>query len=253
MPAKNRTKEYVADTYYHLYNRGVEKRIIFADTQDYNVFLSYLATYLLPKDELGLMSIIGSESATQQEKDTARKLLRMNNFYGKLTLHAYCLMPNHFHLLVHQTEEMIIDQFMNSLFTRYSMYFNRKYKRVGPLFQSLYKAVRVVSDEQLQHLSRYIHRNPMDLAVQGPALQSYPHSSYGEYLGLRNSEWVNVEKILALFLGSEKKYEQFVEQRDDEATIQQVGALLFDESSEFSRARPGLANFNLRTLPIDTV
>ena len=86
-----------------------------------------------------------------------------------------------------------------------------------------------MTDEQLQHITRYIHRNPMDLAVQGPALQDYAYSSFGNYLGLRRSEWVNVEKILALFSNSKKKYEEFVEQRDDVAMIECVGSLLFNE------------------------
>lgn len=205
MPAKNRTKEYLANSYYHLYNRGVEKRPIFLDEQDYNVFNSYLETYLLPKDLNHLNDLLGN--GNPKEKDTARKLLRLNNFSDEINLLAYCLMPNHFHFLIYQTTANAIDKFSNSLFTRYCMYFNRKYKRIGPLFQDLYKAVSVTSGEQLLWLSRYIHRNPLDL-LQGRALQTYMHSSYPEYLRVRNKSWIKPEEILAYF---KSEYKIFVE------------------------------------------
>ncbi|MBI5613718.1 transposase [Candidatus Gottesmanbacteria bacterium] len=230
MPAKNSIKEYSSNSYYHLYNRGVEKRIIFDDSKDYNVFLLYLRQYLLPKDEAGLSAIIEDESSTQEEKNEARKLLRLNNFSDSISLSAYCFMPNHFHLLIYQTDDRSIDRFMNSLFTRYTMYFNSRHKRVGPLFQGLYKAVLVSSDEQLQHVTRYIHRNPSAILVpQYSSLKAYPYSSYAEYVGFKHSEWVDTEKILAFFSGSRQKYEQFVEEKDDEIMMQQIGSLIFDE------------------------
>ena len=163
MPAKNSIKEFISDSYYHLYNRGVEKRLIFQDEQDYSVFISYLKTYLVPKDLELINQTFSNPNSSPKDKDKALKLLRLNNFSKEIDLLVYCLMPNHFHLLVHQKSENSIDRFTNSIFTRYSMYFNKKYKRVGPLFQGLYKAVRVGSEEQLLWLSRYIHLNPKEL------------------------------------------------------------------------------------------
>jgi putative transposase len=205
MPAKNRIKEFFANSYWHLYNRGVEKRLIFLDDQDYNVFNSYLETYLVPKDMDHLNNLLNNGNPT--EKDTARKLLRLNNFSDEISLLAYCLMPNHFHFLIYQNTSEAIDKFSNSLFTRYAMYFNRKYKRVGRLFQDLYKAVSVHSREQLLWLSRYIHRNPIDL-LQGSALQSYKYSSYPEYIGIRNKSWIKPNEILTYF---KSQYSAFVE------------------------------------------
>jgi putative transposase len=210
MPAKNRIKDYLSNSYYHLYNRGVEKRPIFLDEQDYNVFQSYLETYLLPKDQANLIQLLNN--GNPKEKDTARKLLRLNNFSDEINLLAYCLMPNHFHFLIYQTNPEAMDQFSNSLFTRYSMYFNRKYKRVGPLFQGIYKAVSVQSDEQLLWLSRYIHRNPTDI-LQGQALQSYKHSSYKEYLKTRNRNWIKPNEVLSYF---KSEYKDFVEGHEPE-------------------------------------
>lgn len=214
MAAKNSVKEFVSDAYYHIYNRGVDKRTIFVDAQDYVVFLSYIQTYLLPKDTKALFALLENSQAREKEKDKARKLLRLNNFAGELTVQAYCLMPNHFHLLVKQREERTIDRFMNSLCVRYAMYFNRKYKRVGVLYQDTYKAVRVTTEEQLLHLTRYIHRNP---ASQEDLLQDYRHSSYPDYLGLRRTSWVMKGTILDHFSLDEgpNSYRSFVEGHDD--------------------------------------
>ena len=155
MPAKNSEKLYMSNGYYHIYNRGVEKRKIFLSDMDYGVFLSYLKEYLLPKDTKTLLTILGNQESSLQDKHEATKLLRMNNFYGDITLIAYCLMPNHFHFLIHQNTSNAIDTFMNSMATRYTMYFNKKDKRVGPLYQSVYKAVLVRTDEQLLQLTKY--------------------------------------------------------------------------------------------------
>jgi len=154
MPAKNSQKPYASDAYYHIYNRGVEKRKIFLNDMDYGVFLSYLKEYLLPKDTKTLLTILGNQESSPQDKHEAAKLLRMNNFYGDITLITYCLMPNHFHFLIHQNTPNAIDIFMNSMGTRYTMYFNKKDKRVGPLYQNVYKAVLVKTDEQLLELTR---------------------------------------------------------------------------------------------------
>ena len=154
MPARHSRKTYVANSFYHLYNRGVEKREIFVDDQDYAVFLSYLKDYLVQKDIQALNLRLSDPLLTSGEREKIYKLLKLNNFKDHIILLCYSLMPNHFHFLVKQDEEETIDSFLNSLLTRYAMYFNRKYKRVGHLFQDVYKAVLIESEEQLLHLSR---------------------------------------------------------------------------------------------------
>lgn len=220
MPAKNSLKSYAENSYYHIYNRGVEKRLIFLDKQDYAVFLSYLRDYLMPKDEEELMERLADPQTSYKEKDKILKILRLNNFVDEITLIAYCLMPNHFHLLIKQKSAGSIDKFMNSLGTRYTMYFNRKYKRVGSLYQDVYKAVLVETDEQLLHLTRYIHRNSSDmLASQGDALHAWfsQPSSYPEYLGQRHTDWVHPQEILAYFsqANPQLNYQAFMEQEED--------------------------------------
>lgn len=228
MPARNSVKQFLSDSYYHLYNRGVEKRNIFLDEQDYAVFLSYLKNYLLPKDLLSLGSIVADSEVGWREKDKALKLLRMNNFSGNLTLIAYCLMSNHFHLLVKQKETNAIDSFMNSLLTRYSMYFNKKYKRVGTLFQDVYKAVLVLTEEQLLYLTRYLHRNPIS---QGVPLRGYRYSSYPIYLDEKTCEWIKPREILSFFsITGFNSYENFVEDsKTEEESVYYISKLTLDE------------------------
>lgn len=213
MPSRNRIKSYETNAYYHVYNRGVEKRTIFQDEQDYAVFLSYLKNYLLPKDKLKLQKQLADPKIPFKEKDKLINLIRLNNFADSLDLLAFCLMPNHFHLLIKQYDEKAIHQFMNSLGTRYSAYFNKRNSRVGPLYQGVYKAVMVESDEQLLHLSRYIHRNPIKLLRPAQKLADYRFSSYRQYLGLINYKWMKVGEILNFFSKSNPRatYRYFVE------------------------------------------
>lgn len=226
MPARNRTKQYLEDGYYHIYNRGVEKRLIFMDQQDYAVFLNYLKEYLLPKDKENLNRLLSDSNTSYKEKDKALKLLRLNNFAGEITLLAYCLMPNHFHFFLKQKNALSIDKFMQSLCTRYTMYFNRKHKRVGFLYQDTYKGVLIETDEQFIYLSKYIHKQALihrPLGSQGRTLRVYEQpSSYPEYLGKRKTEWVHPEEVLAFFSKTNPKlsYKSFVEENDDFSPIQ---------------------------------
>jgi putative transposase len=194
MAAKNSVKPYIENACYHIYNRGVEKRDIFLDKQDYAVFLSYLKEYLSPQDKDGLRQQLSNLETSPKEKEKIIKMVRMNNFAEEVALYAFCLMSNHFHLLVKQTSADSIDKFMNSLCTRYSMYLNKKYNRVGPLFQGVYKAVHVKREDYLLHLSRYIHYQARQIGKNA----AHP-SSIEYYLGINNAIWVKPDEILSYF------------------------------------------------------
>ena len=204
MPAKNVIKEYKPESYYHVYNRGVAKQKIFLDEVDYKKFLSYLKLYLMPFNLQGLSL-----------KVAPSRMLK--NYTDEVKLICYCLMPNHFHLLVWQNNIDSIHHFMRSLGTKFSMYFNRRYKRVGPVFQSTYKAVEVESEEQLIYLSKYIHNNPREILPTGIILEGYKYSSYLNYLGIINQSWVKHEEILGMpfFRGKNSSYKRFVEELDE--------------------------------------
>lgn len=201
MPAKNSIKVYEENSYYHIYNRGVEKRDIFLDQQDFGTFLSYLKSYLSFKDTKALSLIIGSGESTRDQKQRAINELHLNNFFGNIELLAYTLMPNHFHLLIRQETATTMDAFINSLGTRYTMFFNQKHERVGPLYQGVYKAVKINTDEQLLHVSRYIHLNPFKLL--GVSLSDWQKiklpSSLPDYLGAKHTSWLKTDTILDYF------------------------------------------------------
>lgn len=146
------------------------------------------------------------------------------NYHDQIDLLAYCLMPNHFHFFVSQSTDRAIAEFMQSLILKYVMYFNKKYKRVGSLFQGRYKTVLVSNESQFVYISKYIHRNPKDILPAGPGpagLCDYPYSSYGNYLGLLKQKWVKTDKILSYFqeddLGGD--YKSFVEEVESDDLV----------------------------------
>ena len=191
MPSKNIIKEFTPESYYHIYNRGVEARKIFLDNQDYTVFLGLLKKYLTGESG-GL-------------KNQNRHVFK--NFHSELKLLAYCLMPNHFHLLFYQIPEAAVSQFMRRVTTGYVMYFNDRYQRRGGLFEGIYKASQINADAYLHHISRYIHLNP-------DKYESWPYSSFPVYIGKKKTQWVDTRPILELF-NSPQEYKEFVADYED--------------------------------------
>ena len=183
MPSPNIIREYVPESYYHVYNRGVEKRIIFHDTQDYAVFMSYMRRHLSSDNNLDSQN-------------------RSYKFFGSVELVAFCLMPNHFHLLFYQVESGTMSILMKSLLGSYTRYFNKRWKRSGPLFESRYKASLVQDETYLLHISRYIHMNPR-------YYQRYPYSSYMHYIGAPAADWLQASRIVDIFTDNRINYPQF--------------------------------------------
>lgn len=183
-----RKTTFTQDEYYHLYNRGVDKRITFSSAVEYERFLMYL--YILnSEDHIRFDNISRSENFLKILFLTPRPK-------PLVAIHAYCLMPNHFHLLVSEKTEGGISTFMQKLSTAYTMYFNSKHKRSGSLFQGPFKAVQVENDTQFKYLFSYIHANPFSTIQKDGSVQindiekvlQYPYSSITEYTGkTRNS------------------------------------------------------------------
>ncbi len=189
--SRHSIKTNVIDGYYHVYNRGVGKRRIFKDKQDYLVFTNYLKEYLSPPFDPSTITV------DVHFKDTVFKGVprQPKNYYKKVELLVYCLMPNHFHLLLKQLSDNSMKEFLHSLCLRYSMYFNKKYRRVGPLFQGRFRGIQVLDDSYLLHLSRYIHLNPSDNFKR---LEN-AYSSYAEYLNKRNTKWIHTQDVIKHF------------------------------------------------------
>lgn len=202
MPSKNVVKQFAADTAYHIYNRGVNKADIFYDKQDYAVFLSFLKYALLSDEEHKENEVVEAQLLS----DAQRFNLRRERLAQKIDLISYCLMPNHFHLLVYQYDPDAITKLMRSVATGYALYFNKRHRRIGSLYQGVYKASRINSDSYWLHVSRYIHLNPLDI---GRNFRTYDYSSYTVYTGKKKQKWVKTKRILDDI--SRQKYAQFVE------------------------------------------
>ena len=171
--------------YYHIYNRGVDKRKIFSGEKDYERFLALL--------------YLGNSNIAVDLKLQGRTLKEVLNITREKTLVdicAYCLMPNHIHLLIHEKEENGISRFMQKITTAYTMYFNKKNDRTGSLFQGKFKATHADHDNYLKYLISYIHLNPVKLIEPSwketgiskrkraeSFLESYRYSSYRDFLG----------------------------------------------------------------------
>ncbi len=198
---------FVEGEIYHIYNRGVEKRKVFLDKQDYLRFIHDLFELNDEEAVINTSYYLNSQLLRTPHSVLVPKERKVRKLLVEILI--FTLMPNHFHLLLKQKPTEGIERFMRSLGTKYVQYFNKRYERVGPLFQDTYKAVLVETDNQLLHLSRYIH-------LQGILLGSY--SSYADYLGKRKTEWLQPEEILSFFKTAQRtslkdivSYESFVE------------------------------------------
>lgn len=188
MPAKNVVKSYREYSYYHVYNRGVAKQAIFLDQSDKRYFLGLVDRHLNPDS-----NILDRNGVPYKKYDQMLELL------------CYCLMKNHFHLLIYMGDSReALQRFMKSIGVAYTMYFNLKYKRVGPIFQGTFKACRIDHDDYLLHITRYIHLNPRQY-------EAYRYSSLLDYAGKRTpAPWLKVGRILDLFDGDRQTYAEFV-------------------------------------------
>ena len=135
-------------------------------------------------------------------------------------------MPNHFHFLVKQVLDRGISIFLSQLQNSYTKFFNTKYERFGPLFQGAFKAVRIESDEQLIHTSRYIHINPVVSGITD-SLETYEYSSYFEYVN--KSIFCSTDEILSFFK-NRKDYIKFLEDQIAYGkSLELIKHLMFDE------------------------
>jgi len=170
-----RDVEFRADHYYHLYNRGHNKQTIFFERENYLFFLRRLRKYLVP---------------------------------DVFELVAYCLMPNHYHFLIHLKMDDLSAR-MQPFALSYTKAINKRYDRKGGLFQGPFRATLVETDEYLLHLSRYIHLNPVTAGLVAKA-EDWEFSSYRDYIGLRSGTLPTPDIVLAHF-PSPAAYQAFVE------------------------------------------
>ncbi len=208
-----RSFKFSPDEFYHLYNRGTEKRNIFIRDLDYKRFIAllFLANQKQPTD-------LKIQGRTLEEITELRRAKTLVN------IAAYCLMPNHFHILVREHTRGGISKFMQKLLTGYTMYFNKRNDRNGALFQGKFKATHVSNDRYLNYLIAYIHLNPIKLIEpkwkeQGIVdqqrakryLEKYKHSSYLNFLDQERLENIIMTRnVLPKYFLSKLDFKQLV-------------------------------------------
>ena len=207
---------------YHIFNRGVEKRKIFLDQQDYFRFIHDLYEFN-DTAPAGKFSEVKPPIISEVKPPIRRKLI--------VDVICFCLMPNHFHLILRQRINNGIPLFMQKLDTGYTMYFNQRCQRVGSLFQGSFKAILVTDDNYFVHLSRYIHTNPLEIIepnwkTEGihnwrktnKFLEEYRWSSYPDYIGKENFPSVTNRNLINRYFDNLTDYKKFVNewcQNDD--------------------------------------
>jgi putative transposase len=204
----------VNDHFYHVYNRGISHIPVFITKKDYTRFIDLLGYYRLAPP---LPTFSKLKRIDRNERETLFKSLRKKK--RKLVdVLCFCLMPNHFHLLLRQNQKGGISKFLSQIQNGYTKYFNIKNKRSGPIFQSKFKSVLIETEEQLLHLSRYIHLNPYSSAIVDSfqKLKDYPWSSLPHYLSSGNlhNQFCQKEVVMSYFK-NENEYEKFILDRAD--------------------------------------
>lgn len=189
-------KNFAKGSIYHIYNRGDNKEIVFRDAEDCRAFMFRLGLGLGFNNKL-----LNESEITRSPKSRIRINARKpNNF----KLHAFCLMPNHLHLLIEQIEDESISKLMLQVFTSFSKYINAKYQRIGHVFQDTFKAVRIEDNPQLMLISSYIHMNPVkDGLVDKP--NKYKWSSYNDFIEDRNNNILDTNFMIEVF-GSKENF-----------------------------------------------
>ncbi len=202
---------FAPNEYFHIYNRGTDKRKIFSHPRDYQRFMESLYLFNSTK-RIVLRLVSKKERFSYDREDTI------------IDIGAYCLMPNHFHLLVRSKNDKDVSSFMQKLQTAYAMYYNKKYKRSGVLFQGSFKAQHVIKDEYLKYLFSYIHLNPIkiidpkwkerginNLSRAKIFLDSYKYSSYMDYANSRLESKILNKKVFPKYFLLKKDFKQFID------------------------------------------
>ncbi len=215
----------VTNELYHVLNRGVARGPVFTDKRTYSRFLQAIDYYRFADYPLKLSHFL-VESLEERQAITTRLFKDGKKL---VEIFCYCLMPYHFHLLVRQLMDNGISTFVRRSTDSYSKYFNQKNERIGPVFQGPFKTIHIDSDEQLIHLSRYIHINPYIAGlIRRSDLKTYLYSTLPQYLSIKESSLVNKEPIMKHF-NSIKDYKKFVYDQADYKASQKKFAYHFME------------------------
>jgi len=211
---------------YHVFNRGIDHRPTFTDRLELTRGIITIDFYRFVKPPIRLSKFL---KLSNEERERVSKNIKDRN--DKLIdILAFCLMPNHFHFIVRQLHEKGISKFLANFQNSYTKYFNVKRSRDGSLFLDQFKAVRIETDEQLLHVSRYVHLNPLTSYVvkDFEDLLKYPWSSFGEYINGKSSVF-EISTVMSFFK-TPKDYQAFVRDNADyQRELDKIKHLILEE------------------------
>lgn len=196
MPRINAIRPYIENTYYHVYNRGVDKAVIFCADEDYQYFIKLLHFYLTPNK---------FEAETLFRKRYWRS--SQNDLSQDVELVSYCLMPNHFHLILKQLPDSGLTKLMKRVSASYALYFNLKYNRVGHLFESSCKARAILDDNDFIGTNAYVHRNAKDIMRD---FTKYSYSNLKDIIAGSQNSWTKTTELLSFFHDEPMSYRDYV-------------------------------------------
>lgn len=204
-----RQEALVSGEYYHIFNRGIDRSVVFRNARDYEYFSSILPYYRF-------VNSVTKFSRYETLPDVDKTFVHAQQVQsGELvTVYAYAFMPNHFHLVVKQEQEHGIHNWLFKSLNSFSKYINTKRIRKGSLFQGNFQAVRIESDERFLHVVRYVHINPVVAGmISMESLISYPWTSYSRYFQMSPS-WINTDDVIGMH-GSREVFGTFTADQVD--------------------------------------
>lgn len=216
----------VTGEYYHIFNRGVNKQPIFSGTKTYSRCLDLINYYQNTETPVKFSTLIKINKELQKEIWDS---IAQNN-QKLVDVVCFCLMPNHFHLILKQVVDGGISKFMSNFQNSYSRYFNLKNGRSGPLLQGKFQAVRIEDGEQLLHVNRYIHLNPYTgyVVKELKQLENYPWSSLAEYF-IESDKQITTKKEILDFFKTVDDYKKFLfDQADYQRKLNQIKHLILE-------------------------
>lgn len=215
---------------YHVFNRGVEKRVIFPDKSYYQHFLTTLSYY--KDDQPERLSLSAYLDNKQRIQPKVKKHI--------VSILCYCLMPNHFHLVLKQLADNGISRYMNNIANSYTRYLNTRLARTGHLFQGSFKSKLIETESSFLQVTRYIHLNPLDpfLYPEGEKamgikpteklLREYSYSSYKAYLGKETAYSICDRSEIQELIGTPNDYRNFVRSKLSQDTRLGIENLILD-------------------------
>lgn len=214
----------ITNEVYHVYNRGINRQPTFTTKREYQRAILAIKYYKISEPPIRLSKFLQLQKERQEEVQEA-----INQRDKLVEILCFCLMPNHFHFLLKQKKEKGISKFLANFQNSYTRYFNTLNERDGALFLDQFKAKRIETDEQLIHVSRYIHSNPYTgfIVKSFADLETYPWSSFPHYPSGVN-DFIDTELILEMFKDS-ASYKKFVlDQADYQRRLKEIEHLILE-------------------------